>query len=141
MGTLSDEDRAKLAQLRGSAGIDDPGVRAAAEALASFPNAYPDRDYTITIDAPEWTAVCPMTDQPDFGHFLIEYVPNTKCLELKSLKLYLGSYRNVGIFHETVTNTILDDLRKAIEPRRIKVTGTYNARGGITTVVSAEWPE
>lgn len=141
MGVLSDEERAEVAQSRGDAGINDPGVRAAAEALATFPNAYPARDYTITIDAPEFTAVCPMTDQPDFGRMVIEYVPNTKCLELKALKLYLGAFRNVGIFHETVTNVILEDLRRAVEPRRISVTGHYNARGGIVTTVRAVWPD
>lgn len=141
MGKLSDEERAEVAQKRGDAGVDDPGVRAAASALATFPNAYPGRDYTITIDSPEFTAVCPMTDQPDFGRMVIDYVPNQRVLELKSLKLYLGAFRNVGIFHETVTNTILDDVRRALEPRRIQVTGYYNARGGITTTVVANWPE
>jgi 7-cyano-7-deazaguanine reductase len=141
VGKLSDEERAALAIQRGDAGVDDPGVRAAAGALAAFPNAYPDRDYRVCIDAPEFTAVCPMTGQPDFGRMQIEYVPNLRLLELKSFKLYLGAFRNVGIFHETVTNTILDDLRRALEPRRIKVTGHYNARGGITTVVHAEWPQ
>ncbi|MGE0710265.1 MAG: preQ(1) synthase [Planctomycetota bacterium] len=138
---LSDEERAKLAAQRGDAGVDDPAVRAAADALATFPNAYPGRDYLIKISAPEFTAVCPMTDQPDFGRMEIEYVPNQRVLELKTLKLYLGAFRNVGIFHETVTNTILEDLRRALEPRRIRVTGHYNARGGIVTVVQADWPE
>ena len=141
MGILSDEERAAEAQLRGDAGVDDPGVRAAADALLTFPNAYPGRDYLVTIDSPEFTAVCPMTDQPDFGTIVIEYVPNQRLLELKSYKLYLGSFRNVGIFHETVTNVILDDLVRCLEPRRIKVHGTYRPRGGITTTVSAEWPE
>ncbi len=141
MGILSDEERAREAQRQGEAGIEDPGVRQAASELATFPNAYPNRDYTITIDCPEFTAVCPMTDQPDFGRMLIEYVPGERCLELKSLKLYLGAYRNVGIFHETVTNVILEDLKRALQPRRITVTGHYNARGGITTTVRAEWPE
>lgn len=139
MGILDDHERAARAQESGRAGLDDPGVRAAAAALATFPNAHPDRDYTVTIDCPEFTAVCPMTDQPDFGRMLIEYVPHERLLELKSLKLYLGAYRNVGIFHETVTNAILDDLRRALAPRRITVTGDYNARGGITTRVRAEF--
>jgi 7-cyano-7-deazaguanine reductase len=141
VGKLSDAERAEAASKRGDAGVDDPGVRAAAEALLAFPNAYPARDYVVTIDCPEFTAVCPMTDQPDFGHMEIEYVPDQKVLELKSLKLYLGAYRNVGIFHETVTNVILEDLRQALEPRRITVRGRYNARGGITTTVVATWPE
>lgn len=141
MGKLSDQERAAAAQSRGDAGEDDAGVRKAAQELLTFPNAYPKRDYTVTIDCPEFTAVCPMTQQPDFGHMTIEYVPNQKVLELKSLKLYLGAYRNVGIFHETVTNTILDDIRRAVEPRRITINGRYNARGGITTTVKASWPD
>lgn len=141
MGTLSDGERAEAARERGDAGVEDPGVRAAASALATFPNAYPERDYSVTIDCPEFTAVCPMTGQPDFGHMKIEYVPGDALLELKSLKLYLQSYRSVGIFHETVTNVILEDLQRALQPRRLVVVGTYNARGGITTVVRAEYPD
>ncbi|RMG12411.1 MAG: NADPH-dependent 7-cyano-7-deazaguanine reductase QueF [Planctomycetota bacterium] len=109
--------------------------------MVTFPNAYPGREYTVTIDCPEFTAVCPMTEQPDFGRIVVEYVPAAKVLELKSLKLYLQSFRNVGIFHETLVNTILDDLRAALEPRRIVVRGRQNARGGITTDVEARWPE
>lgn len=141
MGVLSDEERAKAAQTGGDAGLADEGVAAAAAGLVTFPNAYPDRDYVVSMDCPEFTAVCPMTDQPDFGRMLIEYVPDQRLIELKSLKLYLGAFRNVGIFHETVTNKILDDLRAALEPRRISVVGTYNVRGGITTTVRAHWPE
>ena len=139
MGKLTEEERAAAAQTRGDAGEDDPGVRAAAQALVTFPNAYPKRDYVVTIDAPEFTAVCPLTGQPDFGRMLIEYVPDKTVLELKSLKLYLGAFRNVGIFHETVTNTILEDVKRALEPRRITVTGHYNARGGISTTVVATY--
>lgn len=141
MGTLSDDERAQAAQARGDAGLDDPGVAAAARALVTFPSAYPDRDYQVRIECPEFTAVCPMTGQPDFGRFLIEYVPGERVLELKSLKLYLGAFRNVGIFHETVTNKVLDDLRRALEPRRITVTAVYAPRGGITTTVAVEWPD
>jgi 7-cyano-7-deazaguanine reductase len=141
VGKLSDEERAEAAQIAGDAGTDDPGVAEAARSLVTFPNAYPQRDYVVRIDCPEFTAVCPMTDQPDFGRMVIEYVPNERLIELKSLKLYLGAYRNVGIFHETVTNKILDDLRQALEPRRISVVGHYNARGGITTVCRAEYPD
>lgn len=141
MGKLTDEERAEEARRRGDAGLDDPGVARAAAELVGFPNAYPDRDYVVTIDCPEFTAVCPMTDQPDFGRMVIEYVPGEQVLELKSLKLYLGAFRNVGIFHETVTNRILEDLRRAIEPRRMVVTGYYNARGGIATTVRAAWPD
>lgn len=140
MGKLTDEERAEAAQSQGRAGTDDPELRKAAEALVTFPNAYPTRDYVVTIDAPEFTAICPMTGQPDFGQMEIEYVPDQRVLELKSLKLYLGAYRDVGIFHETVTNTILEDLKAALEPRRISITGRYNARGGIVTTVRASWP-
>ena len=141
MTQLSDEQRAEAAQTRGDAGVDDPGVRAAAAALTTFPNAYPDRDYVVTMDCPEFTAVCPLTGQPDFGRLEIEYVPDEKLLELKSLKLYLQAFRDVGIFHETVTNVILDDLKAALQPRRISIVGRYNPRGGITTVVQADWPD
>jgi 7-cyano-7-deazaguanine reductase len=137
---LTDKEREAAAQTRGGAGEDDAAVRAAAVSLVTFPNAYPGRDYTVTIDCPEFTAVCPLTEQPDFGRVVIEYVPDKTVLELKSVKLYVGSFRNVGIFHETVTNTILDDLCRALEPRRMTVTGHYNARGGITTTVVASWP-
>lgn len=139
MGVLSDRERAEAAQARGDAGIDHPDVRQAAAALQTFPNAYPGRDYVVSIDCPEFTAVCPMTGQPDFGRIVIEYVPDQRLLELKSLKLYIGAYRDVGIFHETLSNTILEDLRRALEPRRISVVATQNARGGITTTVRAEW--
>ncbi|MBI3722371.1 NADPH-dependent 7-cyano-7-deazaguanine reductase QueF [bacterium] len=115
-------------------------MRAAAAALVTFPNAYPERDYLVRIECPEFTAVCPMTEQPDFGRIDIEYVPGDLLVELKSLKLYLQAYRDVGIFHETVTNAILEDLVRALAPRRMTVTGDYNLRGGIKTIVRAEHP-
>ena len=139
MGKLTDEERASAAQKKGGAGRDDPRVRKAAQELVTFPNAYPDRDYLIRIECPEFTAVCPMTEQPDFGRIDIEYVPHERLIELKALKLYLQAYRDVGIFHETVTNAILDDLVSVLEPRRITVLGDYNLRGGIKTIVKAEW--
>jgi 7-cyano-7-deazaguanine reductase len=139
MGKLTDEERAKAATARGGAGRDDARVRKAARELVTFPNAYPDREYLVRIECPEFTAVCPMTDQPDFGRIDIEYVPSDRLIELKSLKLYLHAYRDVGIFHETVTNAILDDLVAALRPRKITVVGDYNLRGGIKTVVKAEW--
>ncbi len=141
MGKLTDEERARAAQKKGGAGRDDPRVRKAARELVAFPNAYPGREYVVRIECPEFTAVCPMTDQPDFGRIDIEYLPAERLVELKSLKLYLQAYRDVGIFHETVTNAILDDLVSVLEPRRIVVSGDYNLRGGIRTVVRAEWPE
>jgi len=105
--------------------------------LETFDNQYPDREYTIEIVCPEFTSVCPRTGQPDFGKLTITYVPAEKCLELKSLKLYLQQFRNVGIFYEHVTNRILDDLVAVVQPRRMRMVATFNARGGITTSVTA----
>jgi 7-cyano-7-deazaguanine reductase len=102
----------------------------------TFPNPKPERDYTIQFDCPEFTCLCPMTGQPDFATILIEYVPDKLCVELKSLKLYLWSYRNEGAFHEAVTNQIFDDLAAAIAPRKMTVTGKFWVRGGITTNVT-----
>ncbi|MBI3891605.1 MAG: NADPH-dependent 7-cyano-7-deazaguanine reductase QueF [Candidatus Wallbacteria bacterium] len=105
--------------------------------LDTFANPRPGRDYTIAFDCPEFTCVCPMTGQPDFATIRIRYVPDLVCVELKSLKLYLWSYRQEGAFHEAVTNRILDDLVAAIHPRRIEVVGDFAVRGGIRTVVTA----
>jgi 7-cyano-7-deazaguanine reductase len=105
--------------------------------LETFPNPKPDRDYTIAFECPEFTCVCPMTGQPDFATIRISYVPDAACVELKSLKLYLWSFRDEGHFHEAVTNRILDDLVRAIAPRRMTVVGDFNIRGGIHTVVTA----
>jgi len=107
--------------------------------LETFPNRHPGRDYTIVHTCPEFTAVCPKTGQPDFGTIRITYVPDRVCLELKSLKLYLGSFRNRGIYYEHVTNAILDDLVAAVRPRRLTVEGDFRVRGGISTVVRAEY--
>jgi 7-cyano-7-deazaguanine reductase len=108
-------------------------------ALETFPNPRPERDYEIQIRCPEFTSVCPKTGMPDFGEILISYVPDRHCIELKSLKYYLVEYRNQGIFYEAVTNKILDDLVAACAPRRMRVTGAFTARGGITTTVVAEY--
>src|SRR5688572_24581638 len=110
------------------------------KALDTFPNPRVGRDYTIQFDCPEFTCVCPMTGQPDFATIEIEYVPDQLCVELKSLKLYLWSYRDEGAFHEAVTNTICDDLVAATRPRRLKVVGDFNVRGGIHTVVTVQHP-
>jgi 7-cyano-7-deazaguanine reductase len=110
-----------------------------ASGLETFPNSHPGRDYTIVHTCPEFTAVCPKTGQPDFGTIRITYVPDRVCLELKSLKLYLGSFRNRGIYYEHVTNAILDDLVAAVRPRRLTVEGDFRVRGGISTVVRAEY--
>lgn len=108
------------------------------KALETFPNPMPERDYTIRMDVPEFTCLCPKTGQPDFAEFKIEYVPNQLCIELKSLKLYFWSFRNEGAFHEAVTNAILDDLVRACAPRFMRLTGDFNVRGGIYTAVVAE---
>lgn len=105
--------------------------------LETFDNAYPERDYVISIECPEFTSVCPKTGQPDFGCVHIDYIADKKCIELKSLKLYLFEYRNQGIFYEMVINKILDDLVAACEPRWMRVRGDFRPRGGITSTVTA----
>jgi 7-cyano-7-deazaguanine reductase len=105
--------------------------------LETFPNPKPGRAFEIAMECPEFTCVCPMTGQPDFATIRLRYVPNRTCVELKSLKLYLWSFRNEGTFHEAVTNRICDDLVKAIAPRWIEVVGDFAVRGGIHTVVTA----
>jgi 7-cyano-7-deazaguanine reductase len=107
------------------------------ETLETFDNQYPGRDYTIQIVCPEFTSVCPKTGQPDFGTLTFTYVPDQKCVELKSLKLYLQQFRNEGIFYENVTNRILDDLVAVLQPRRMTLAGSFTPRGGITTTVTA----
>jgi 7-cyano-7-deazaguanine reductase len=104
-----------------------------------FENPRPGREYRITIRCPEFTSVCPRTGQPDFGEVVIEYCPDKKCVELKSLKFYMQSYRDRGIFYEAATNEILDDLSDACKPRWMRVTSRWTPRGGITTEVSTEY--
>jgi 7-cyano-7-deazaguanine reductase len=106
--------------------------------LETFDNPMPGRDYTIRIEVPEFTCLCPKTGQPDFATLNIEYVPDQRCVELKSLKLYIWSFRDEGAFHEKVTNTILDDLVAATDPRFMRLTANFNVRGGIYTSVVAE---
>lgn len=108
--------------------------------LETFPNPTLTRDYEIRFECPEFTCVCPMTGQPDFATIRIAYTPDRLCVELKSLKLYLWSFRNEGAFHEAVTNRILDDLVEALQPRKMEVTGDFFVRGGIHTVVVARHP-
>ena len=105
--------------------------------LETFPNPNPGRDYEIEMECPEFTCVCPRTGQPDFATIRICYVPAELCVELKSLKLYLWSYRNEGAFHEAVINRILDDLVQAVRPKTMTVVGDFNVRGGIHTTVTA----
>jgi len=107
--------------------------------LETFENAYQRRDYWITFDCPEFTARCPITNQPDFGKIQIRYIPDKRCIESKSLKLYLFSYRNYGTFHEEAVNRILDDIVAACQPRRAIVAGDFNPRGGIAIKVEAEY--
>jgi 7-cyano-7-deazaguanine reductase len=104
--------------------------------LETFENQYPGRDYVIEIVCPEFTSVCPKTGQPDFGTLTITYTPDRKCVELKSLKFYLQSFRNQGIFYENVTNRILDDLVAVLQPRRMKLVAAFTPRGGISTSVT-----
>ena len=107
--------------------------------LETFPNPAQTRDYQIRFECPEFTCVCPKTGQPDFATIRIQYVPDELCVELKSLKLYLWSYRDEGAFHEAITNKILDDLVEATQPRQMTVEGDFYVRGGITTVVVASY--
>lgn len=107
--------------------------------LETFENPRTDRDYSIHIHSPEFTCLCPKTGQPDFALLDLDYVPDARCVELKSFKLYLWSYRDEGAFHEAVTNRILDDLVKATEPRFMRLTAKFNVRGGIYTNVVAEY--
>jgi 7-cyano-7-deazaguanine reductase len=107
--------------------------------LEAFPNHHPGRNYTVTLETEEFTCVCPMTGQPDFAKIKIQYIPDKKIVESKSLKLYLWSFRNEGVFHEHVTNVILDDLVAALKPRWCKVSAEFSVRGGIGITVDAEY--
>jgi 7-cyano-7-deazaguanine reductase len=108
--------------------------------LETFDNPAPERDYEIVHTAPEFTSVCPITGQPDFGTIVVTYVPDRLCLELKALKLYFFGYRDRGVFYEAVVNRILDDLVRACAPRRMEVRGEFRVRGGISSVVTARHP-
>jgi len=107
--------------------------------LETFQNKYPERDYIIDIEIPEFTSICPITKQPDFGTIYIRYIPDKKCVESKSLKLYIFSFRNFGIFYEDCVNRILGDLIKILKPRWMQVIGDFNARGGIAITSIAEY--
>ncbi|MFH2008408.1 MAG: preQ(1) synthase [bacterium] len=109
--------------------------------LETFDNPNPNRDYEIVIDCPEFTCLCPMTGQPDFATITVTYVPDKLCVELKSFKLYLWSFRDEGAFHEAVTNRILDDLVSALTPRKAEIRALFNVRGGITTTVIVRHPD
>ena len=105
--------------------------------LETFENQYPERDYTIDIECPEFTSVCPKTGQPDFGTLTFTYTPGARCVELKSLKMYLQQYRNEGVFYEMITNRILDDLVAVLEPKSMTLLAEFTPRGGITTAITA----
>lgn len=107
--------------------------------ISTWKNQYPERDYIITIDIPEFTCICPKTGLPDFARIVIRYTPDIYCVELKSLKYYILFYRDVGVFNEHVVNKILDDFVRAARPRWAEVVGDFNARGGLKTAVSAEY--
>jgi len=108
------------------------------KSLETFPNPHPERDYTIHMEVPEFTCLCPKTGQPDFAIIELDFVPDERCVELKSLKMYMWSFRNEGGFHEAMTNRIADDIVAAIEPRFLRITGRWNVRGGIWTNVVVE---
>ncbi len=107
--------------------------------LETFENPYPNRDYEILIIQPEFTSLCPKTGHPDFGTIRIKYVPDRKCIELKSLKLYLQTYRNEGVFYERLVNEVLDDLCGILEPRMMEIIGEFTPRGGISTSIKVEY--
>lgn len=109
--------------------------------LEAFPSPNPQRDYSIRIDCPDFTSLCPVTGQPDFAEIIVDYIPNDRCIETKSLKLYLASYRNVHSFNEAVINRILDDLVAVCDPRRMRIEGRFVARGGLALNVTAEHPQ
>jgi 7-cyano-7-deazaguanine reductase len=114
------------------------GLKSKLPPIDTFPNQFP--DYEIKIDFPEFTSICPKTGLPDFGTIFIAYVPDKSCLELKSLKMYLLAYRNLGIFYENVVNRILEDVVKACHPVRASVVGEFNPRGGLVSIVEAQYP-
>jgi 7-cyano-7-deazaguanine reductase len=114
------------------------GKTVPARKLETFPNRHPHRRYTVALETDEFTAVCPLTGQPDFAHLRVEYIPNERVVESKSFKLYIWSFRNEGIFHEHVTNVILDDLVAALDPHYCRVVGEFAERGGIAITVTAE---
>lgn len=114
------------------------GLKTKLPAIETFPNQF--RDYEIRIEIPEFTSVCPKTGLPDFGTLILRYVPRARCLELKSLKDYVLAYRNLGIFYENVVNRVLEDVVEACRPVRASVTGEFNPRGGIKSVIEARYP-
>jgi 7-cyano-7-deazaguanine reductase len=131
-GYTTPEDLEGLTQL--GSGATQPQRK-----LETFPNKHPDRRYTVTLTTDEFTAVCPLTGQPDFARITVNYIPDQRILESKSFKLYIWSFRDEGVFHEHVTNVILDDLVEVLDPHYCKVTGEFAVRGGIAITVEAEY--
>src|SRR3954469_10784675 len=129
-----------LGQLGRKSSLSEEQLARPASILETFDNPQPGRDYEIKFVFPEFTSLCPVTGQPDFATITIEYVPDKRCVEMKSLKLYYFAFRNKGMFYESVTNTILDDLVALLKPRRIKVIGAFNVRGGTAGTITVEWP-
>ncbi len=111
------------------------------DTLETFENQYPNRDYLIEIECPEFTSVCPKTGQPDFGTIIYSYVADKKCVELKSLKMYLQQFRNEGIFYEAITNRLLDDFVAVVEPRQLTIRAVFTPRGGISTEITIYYPQ
>jgi 7-cyano-7-deazaguanine reductase len=138
-GKMKAENKVKMTQQSDLADLSMLGRKTeAVRKLETFPNHHPDRDYVVTLRTDEFTCLCPATGQPDFAELTIEYVPDRKIVESKSLKLYLWSYRNEGVFNEHLANVILDDLVDALRPRWCKVTADFAVRGGIAISVEAE---
>ncbi|MFH1678883.1 MAG: preQ(1) synthase [Candidatus Omnitrophota bacterium] len=123
----------------GYEGLQEDVRRLKTPVIDVWENKYPDKEYTINLEVPEFTCICPKTGLPDFAVIRIEYSPGKYCIELKSFKMYTIFYRSLGIFHEHLINRMLDDLVKACMPRRVKITGEFNSRGGIKTIVTAEY--
>lgn len=142
---MADTKKTQDGRAAETAGLTKLGAQAAfrfsspdASILEAFPNRYPGRDYVITFEHPEFTSLCPMTGQPDFGLIRVRYVPGACCVESKSFKLYMGAFRNHGAFMESLTNTIADDLIAALAPRRLTVEGIFNVRGGTRIAIRVE---
>ena len=138
MSTRS-QDQTQDLKVLGTGRLQSPEGGPSVALLEAFPNCFPQRPYVISISFPEFTSLCPVTGQPDFGHIIVRYVPDKKCIESKSLKLYLYSFRNTNTFHEESVNTILDAVVKTCSPRRAEVIGRFRPRGGIAINVKATY--
>ena len=137
---MKDEDTIHSGLTHLSHGNTEYTTTPSVDILEAFENSHPNRDYKIILDCPEFTALCPITGQPDFGYITITYIADTLCIESKSLKLYLFSFRNHGTFHEEVINRILDDIVEKVKPRQATVVGNFNPRGGIAINVESSYP-